>query len=213
MTSINDGGPKGKPNNDEAIRRRRLGDLQGLFRDRYGNRLPDDDAGREDLWELLLVASLAYNPERMMRNQIAIWAPWMGRAEAAQLRDDVNRTPIYLRKPSARILGERLNLTSEERRRLGIVTIRPADMTDEQFEMRRKERRAYLTWKRRRDAGTKTRAEYLDSFSGSLNKRKPWEKQGISRRTWFRRRAKVSGTTRDTGSVARRRTQCRGPAA
>jgi hypothetical protein len=105
MTSINDGGPKGKPNNDEAIRRRRLGDLQGLFRDRYGNRLPDDDAGREDLWELLLVASLAYNPERMMRNQIAIWAPWMGRAEAAQLRDDVNRTPIYLRKPSARILG------------------------------------------------------------------------------------------------------------
>jgi hypothetical protein len=64
MTLINDGGPNGKPNNDEAIRRRRLGDLQRLFRDRYGCVLPDADDGREDLWELLLVASLAYNPER-----------------------------------------------------------------------------------------------------------------------------------------------------
>jgi hypothetical protein len=36
------------------------------LRKRYGHSLPDDDAGREDLRELLLLASLAYNPERTL---------------------------------------------------------------------------------------------------------------------------------------------------
>ena len=42
----------------EIIRRLRLGDLQKFLRFRYGHTLPDDDAGREDLHELLLPISL-----------------------------------------------------------------------------------------------------------------------------------------------------------
>src|SRR5262249_56688156 len=100
---------------DEGIRRCRLGDLRKLFRHRYGMTMPDDDAGREDLRELLLVASMAYNPERMMLSTIAQWAPWMDKADAEQLMDDVNRTPNYLRKPNGRIVGDRLRLTNHER--------------------------------------------------------------------------------------------------
>ena len=43
---------------NENVRRRRLGDLRRLFRYRYGPVLPDDDAGRADLHELLLPISL-----------------------------------------------------------------------------------------------------------------------------------------------------------
>ena len=36
----------------ELIRRLRYGALLRLFRHRWGNELPDDDAGRDDLWLL-----------------------------------------------------------------------------------------------------------------------------------------------------------------
>jgi len=42
----------------EMIRRLRLGDLRRLLRDRNGAVLPDDDAGREYLLELLLPISV-----------------------------------------------------------------------------------------------------------------------------------------------------------
>jgi len=38
----------------EMLRRLRLGNLRTLFRHRYGPTLPDDDAGRAELRELLL---------------------------------------------------------------------------------------------------------------------------------------------------------------
>jgi hypothetical protein len=56
----------------EMIRRLRLGDLRKLFRDRYGPILPDDDAGREHLIELLLPISLGYEPDLKMRNAIEV---------------------------------------------------------------------------------------------------------------------------------------------
>src|SRR5262245_37628640 len=105
----------------EGLRRSRLGDLRRLFRDRYGITLPDADDGREDLHEILLVASLAYNSERAMLSEIARWAPWLDKAGAAQLMDDVNRTPILLRFRSARDLGNRMRLTDYDRHRLAIT--------------------------------------------------------------------------------------------
>jgi hypothetical protein len=186
----------------ETLRRRRLGDLQRLYRHRYrGTLLTDDDAGHEDLRELLLVASLAYNSERMMRNTIRNWAPWMDEKEAAQMIDDVNRTPPYLRKPSARILGDRLRLTDQERTVLGIVTIRPFDMTDEQLVERRKAKDNARKWWKSREAGKKPRDAWLANRWSRL---RPWEKQKppISRATWYRRRADQVRQVRETDMSA-----------
>jgi hypothetical protein len=58
----------------EIIRRLRLGDLRSLLRARCGHTLPDDDAGREYLWELLLCVSLGAEPDLKMANAIEIWA-------------------------------------------------------------------------------------------------------------------------------------------
>jgi hypothetical protein len=172
---------------NETIRRLRYGDLLKIFRCRYGYVLPDDDAGREDLYELLLPVSLGQSHARKMRNVIQIWAPWMSARDAADLIDQVNLTPEYLRKPSARLLGQRLNLLNREREALGIRTIRPVDMTDAQLQEQRKAKKRARDERRRRKVGSKPREAYL---ANSLSRSTPWEADGISRRTWERRRQK-----------------------
>ena len=55
---------KGGGAKSEMIRRLRLGDLRRLLRDRNGAVLPDDDAGREYLLELLLPISVGPPPHQ-----------------------------------------------------------------------------------------------------------------------------------------------------
>ena len=184
---------------EERIRRVRLGDLQRHLRSRYGSVLPDDNSGRDDLFELLLPISLGQGHTRKMKNAIEIWAPWMSDGEAQELLDRINRTPDYLRKPNARILGERLRLLNHERDRAGIRTIKPADMTDEQLKEQRKTKERARKWRKRRRAGRKPREAYL---ANSREKLRPWEKQNQSRATWYRNRAKLRETDRETGVSA-----------
>ena len=108
------------------------------MRSRYGHTLPDDDAGREDLFELLLSISLGPEGERKMANAIEVSAPWMGADETGQLIDQINRIPAYQRKRTARELGERLRVTNRERELLKLKTIKPFDMTDKQLKEQRK---------------------------------------------------------------------------
>jgi hypothetical protein len=168
---------------DEMLRRLRLGDMRRYYRHRYGHTLPDDDAGREDLYELLLPISLGTEPERKMQNAVQIWAPWMRSDEAGQLFDRINRTPCHMRKPTARELGERLNLKNHERDALAIRTIAAIDLTPEQLRERRKARGRNRSRRRRRSAGSRPREIYL---TNSLSRKKPWETKGISRATWYR---------------------------
>jgi hypothetical protein len=172
---------------NETLRRLRYRDLCNILRHRYGYVLPDDDAGREDLYELLLPVSLGLGHARKMKNAIQVWAPWMSAREAEELIDRVNRTPDYLRKPKAQLLGEKLNLLNHERRAWGIRTIRPVDMAEAQLEEQRKADKRARDERRRRKAGSKPRETYL---ANSLSRSKPWEAEGISRRTWERRRQK-----------------------
>jgi hypothetical protein len=186
---VPEGQRRKKPANDETFRRCRLGELRRLFRDRYGPILPDDDAGRGDLRELLLLASMAFNPERQMNNVLWQAAPWMTKADAEALIDDVNQTPTYLRKPSARTLGDRLRLTSQERHRLAIRTIKPFDRTDAQLMADRKTKDAARKWRKRRAAEKNDREAWL---ANCHSRTEPWLKckPPMSRRAWYRKRAK-----------------------
>jgi hypothetical protein len=172
----------------EIIRRLRLGDLRKILRSRYGHTVPDDDAGREDLFELLLPVSLGPEAARNMKNITETWAPWMAADESKQLIDQINRMPSYERRIKARALGERMNISNKERERLKLQTIRPFNMTDEQLkEQRKAKQRARMRRVRRR----KPRKAYI---ADSLTKENPWGTEGISRRTWYRRRLKQRGT-------------------
>jgi hypothetical protein len=170
----------------EIIRRLRLGNLRKLLRDRNGPILPDDDAGREYLMELLLPISVGPHADVKMPNTIAVWAPWMQQKEAQAIVDQINLTPVYHRKPDAKILGERLRVTNWERERLKLWTIAPCDMGSKGMNWWRKQKKRHRMRELRRLRGQKTRAEYLTIHNTS--KEQPWAGLGISRATWYRQR-------------------------
>jgi hypothetical protein len=174
------------------IRRLRLGNLRKLLRDRCGYQLPDDDAGREYLYELLLPISVSPHADIKMPNAIEIWAPWMKTEEAGQLVDQINRTPIRQRKPNAKELGKRLRVINGERERLKLWTIAPFNMNKWEMLAHRRAKARERMRRLRQLRGSRSRAAWL---ANSLTRKKPWEKEGISRRTWERRR-------RDAGPCA-----------
>jgi len=159
-----------------------------LFRDRWGYVLPDDDAGRGDLFELIMNISLAPAAvDKKMRCAIETWAPWIKTDEAQAMVDHINRLDIYERTPTARELGSRLRLTNAVRERLKLWPIAPFDRTDEDLVEQRKVRERNRRARKRREQGVRTRAAYLDSLSG----RRPWEAEGVSRSTWYGRRKRA----------------------
>lgn len=79
----------------EIIRRLRFGDLRTLCQSRYGLELPDDDAGRECLHDLLCLASLALvNPAKKMAGTMELYAPWIDAAASEAITGIVNRMPL-----------------------------------------------------------------------------------------------------------------------
>jgi hypothetical protein len=196
MTGLAGRRPRVKLSMDERMRRLRLGDLRRLLGDRNGSALPDDDAGREYLKELLLPISLGpheavkgcraieiWGPTDRMRREIEQWAPWMQEDEAEELLDEINQMPTWERKPKARTLGERLQVLYGERGRLQLKTIGCCDMTEAGMALIRRQKKRQRDRLRRLSQGAESRAVYLAAHKTS--KEQPWLKLGIKRSTWY----------------------------
>jgi hypothetical protein len=185
----------------ETVRRLRYGDVLKLIRYRYGaNGVPDDDAGRPDLMELLYLASMASaGAEKKVRNNIELYAPWMQADEAEALIQHLSVTPHYQKVRTAEELGRFLHLTNAERERLKLWRIRPIDMTAEQLVRQTKERERMRRAAQRRRKGIRIKEAYLAELA---DRPKPWLTEGISRRTWERRRKQLSQP--QSGDVATR---------
>jgi hypothetical protein len=158
----------------------RIAELRRLYRDRYGYVLPEDDAGRDDAE--IMAHHIAKRPdaERNITLWLGLWCPWMAGTEVASMTAKVISKPLRWR---AGKLATRLNLTEAERKRLRITTIGAVDLTRQQRKDRRRARDRALKHARRLAAGAKPRAEYE---AGSLSRTKPWERLGMSRRSWYR---------------------------
>jgi hypothetical protein len=157
----------------------RLCQLERLFVDRYGSTLPDDDAGRDDLY--IAATHIAQNPRSAehIKDWAFLWAPWISDEEIAALIARVLAHPVRF---CAGTLGWRLRLTDAVRTRLEITTIAPIDCTKAARAQRTKERKA-AGRKARRDADRAARP-------APAAPTKPWEAAGISRRAWYYRKAK-----------------------
>jgi len=174
----------------------RVKDITQLFADRYGGqRLPDDDSGRDDARILAdHVAYLAGDQRRNIFNWMRQWAPWMEQDELDRLITNVLAKPL---RYGAAKLGQRLNLTREERARLKITTFRAVGQTADQLEAEREARRRDAKRLKGRKAGAKPRDEYE---AGSAERLKPWVVEGVSRRTWYRRRLSPEATPQQPSS-------------
>jgi predicted P-loop ATPase len=160
----------------------RVAELRRFFHDCYGPDLPDDDAGRADA--RLMAHHLAHrigDPS----NRIAAWlegaAPWMAPDERADLAANVIAKPLRYRADK---LAAMLGLTEATRRRLRITTIGAIDCTKAERLEQRRERARLAKQAKRRAAGNKTRAAYLEDCKAKSTR--PWQAAGISRSRWYR---------------------------
>ena len=101
--------------------------------------------------------------------------------------DDTNIND-ELKWGKAEAVGQMLRLTTKERGVWKITTIRPCDQTLEELRKAKRRERDH----KRRIYNRQPRAQYLASHITSRTK--PWEQEGISRRTWYRRLAQMRGT-------------------
>jgi hypothetical protein len=156
-------------------------DADRLLHSRYGAVLPDDDAGREDVFVIVNMLIVLSDGLLRARDWVRRRAPWYS-DELERIADALIRNPYRFK---AATLGRMLNLTLAERDRLRITTIRAVDcITDVQMAAHRRKKNRLIQQAKRRANGAQSRA---DSFTRT----KPWEGLGISRRTFYRRMAKA----------------------
>jgi hypothetical protein len=177
----------------EKLRCLKYGSLIKLCRCRFPKGVfPDDTMGRVHLFQLVCVASLAPAcADQKVKHLIDLWAPWMPAQEVDLLKEHLGCLTITERWHTPSDIGRILYCSNAEREAWALWQILPCDMTDEELAAFRTNKRRKQLEKRRRDKGIKSRAEYL----AEIAKPKPWEAEGIHRRTWERRNAARSDTS------------------
>lgn len=155
-------------------------ELERILAYRYGETLPDDDAGRDDLLLAAMhIAATFKNPAEHIPGWVALWAPWLSQAECDDLIARVTAKSFTL---LADTMAWRLGLTMAERTMLRITTIGAIDCNKEARLQRRQDQKNAGKEARRRKAGAVTRTEYEVRSDART---KPWEAMGMSRRTWY----------------------------
>jgi hypothetical protein len=164
----------------KLIAGRRRNEIEDLVRYRH-DVLPDTDDrdGYLKLWCWHNTRSAHQDEDlKALGRRLGVELP---DAEVAATVADVNRKP---RRFLADSLGKQLMLTEDERTILEITTIGSHNVPRAERKLIRKALDAERKRKRRRAKGMKPRAVYLED---SLSRTKPWEAEGICRRTWERR--------------------------
>jgi hypothetical protein len=168
----------------------RTAELDRLFDYRWGDVLPDDDAGRGDIRIMVHTLARRSDPIERINAWLARRAPWFTGEERDALVLAALANPLRWR---ADTLARTLWLTAPVRAELRIRTIGSVDSTS--AERKEARRRASIDRKRaiRRSAGIPPAC--TDQRQNSVNSRAPWRAAGISRSTWFRRRARDRNAT------------------
>jgi len=194
----------------------RLAELQKLLEHRWSGALPP---GERDLWLLLAATAVGYLvPAPMVWREVPALADqvtggaWGEREAAARLGAAIARAeraasgervehggrlvdPRY--RFGADTIVELLGITETEMRACGLRQLVSPEIRRE----RDRER-----WHARRAAADRpSRAEYRDR---SLSRRKPWEAEGVSRRTWERRRARDGAVASPSGCMVAEPSTC-----
>jgi hypothetical protein len=173
-------GRKYERGSPQMLCRIRLGELEDLYRWRYGATLPYDRAGIEDL---TIAAHHIVGLGGEVRDHIVAWArkhmPAIPDAEAKALAERVLAEP---RRFKAATLGWRLQLTDSVRTALKITSIRAFDVSEAETEARRKAKAAERAARsrERRKSGRPPKA-------APLYQTQPWRALGMSQSTWYRR--------------------------
>ena len=199
--------PRGKSRRDYDPTSHRLRELERIICYRHGTRLDTDDA---DIYLVAVAQTLRRIYEKWrgaattedVLDRLKVWAERRTIRIPDDMLRDCARAAVQCRSfETADSLAKRLRLKYAERMLLKITTIGACDVDKVGRTRLRKER------KRRRDraraaakraaSGAVQRPQYL---ALCLSRVRPWEAEGISRRTWERHRRK--GTLMAVASVS-----------
>jgi hypothetical protein len=147
----------------------------------------DLDVADTDDFRPFLVAWQWHNPNsKDAAGALMMAAKRMGGAIAEEQAEQIiNEADTVPKCRKADALGRYLRLTDKMRTALGITTIGSFDLSKRQRALRKRERSRARKEMKRRAAGQKSRVEFLAT---AKSQRQPWKAEGISRRTWYRRR-------------------------
>lgn len=178
-----------KPQRVKSIRRAQV---LRLLHHRHGAILPDDEGARDAL-QLLLELGLT-GPDALRR------APWAQGDELERLIDAADHNWPAWAKGIPERLAQRLAVTFEEKTTLALHHIGCIDASAPALEEDRRNRRRRRARERAAAKRAARDATPRDLWlARSLSQTKPWQAEGVSRRTWYRRR-KAAAATDGTGA-------------
>jgi len=171
----------------------RMREIEKVITSRYGREVPETDD--PSIIEAVAYAINAHCQKvggdfpDALRNWCAVWAPWANARAGEIIRPILNTLVRRRHDLHADKLARLLHVSFNEREMLGLNTIGACDIPPEI-------RRAIVkNRKRKRDRARQAAIREAEgrqnrtSYEGeSLSRTKPWEAEGISRRTWYRRR-------------------------
>lgn len=197
---------KEKPSRNRSRRREwafsheilRLREIEKIIRHRHRNGIPDP-TGTDDFETCFAyVRAVAMTPRcQDVVSWCETWAPWaVYQEELVDLVCEERRRKYMLRSDAVAVL---LHVTLKERTALGLKTIGACDVSAEDRKALAKEAkrirdRTRQEQKRKAD-GRKDRASYE---AASISAAKPWEAEGVSRRTWYRHLGTSPSRVEDT---------------
>lgn len=170
----------------------RTHEIEAVIKARHGSVVPDA-TGTDDMemvaGYLLAAAGSGMEPIGF-RGRFMPWLEIRSREMAAARRlfartQPTAKKPVFL---SADDVARHMAVSMAERDALGLRTIGACDVPAEErkrLAADRKRQRDRDRQRAKRESG-KTRAEYLECSKQST---KPWEQEGVSRRTWYRKYA------------------------
>jgi hypothetical protein len=182
-------GSRPRPRAPFNFARRRINEIEKLIQHWHDGLVPDTDDADRYVW--VVAQHLGQINRETVEDELLGWCErWAPDFPADQITDIAKRAAKNPHRFGADKLAELLGVKKAERQALGLTTIGAVDYTAQQRAAERAEkkraRECERARKRRRELGMQTRSQYL---AGRLSKKKPWERQGISRRTWERQRA------------------------
>jgi hypothetical protein len=179
---------------------RRLREIERIIalRRSFVPQIDDDDMYLVPVTQLLrrnLENTIGLPTSHDVLDRLKVWAErWAPMTPDERLEGIVSIAMSQPKLEKADVLGARLRLTDAERTYLRVTTIGACDVNkaarQRRSKHRKRERDKIKATAKRRRQGAKPRAEHR---ARSLSHTTPWKAEGISRRTWERRRKRQQG--------------------
>lgn len=168
----------------------RLREIEKVIKHRHGSFIPDPEGTDDrDVCTAYIKAAAFSLTGQPMPDWCRKWAPW---ATSADILDIVSQAETRKRMMTADGVAALLCVSWDERTKLNLTTIGACDMTAAERAVMAKERKRERDRIRqeanRREEGRRDRKAHAET---TLLHSKPWEKEGISRATWFRRNSET----------------------